>query len=150
MTSWTANLFCSFWKLLSKCWTNACSWTTYINRGRPHRHMRLVLYRNYSTTELGNNRRSLLWRHNERGGVSNHQPRDCLLNLLFRCGSEKTTSKLCVHGLCKRNSPVAGDFPAQRASNAENVSTWWRHHVHALTPSVIHQTSIELTHAMGE
>ena len=25
-------------------------------------------------------------------------------------------------------SSVAGEFPAQRASNAENVSIWWRHH----------------------
>ena len=25
-----------------------------------------------------------------------------------------------------------GEFPAQRASNAENVSIWWRHHVKAL------------------
>ena len=28
------------------------------------------------------------------------------------------------------NSPVTGEFPAQRASNAENVSIWWRHHVY--------------------
>ena len=27
------------------------------------------------------------------------------------------------------NSPVTGEFPAQRASNAENVSIWWCHHV---------------------
>ena len=27
---------------------------------------------------------SLRWRHNERDSVSNHQPRDCLLNRLFR------------------------------------------------------------------
>ena len=26
------------------------------------------------------------------------------------------------------NSPVAGEFPAQKSSNAENVSIWWRHH----------------------
>ena len=26
------------------------------------------------------------------------------------------------------NSPVTGEFPAQRTSNAENVSIWWRHH----------------------
>ena len=26
------------------------------------------------------------------------------------------------------NSPGTGEFPAQRASNAENVSIWWRHH----------------------
>ena len=30
--------------------------------------------------------------------------------------------------LCGGNSPVAGEFPAQMASNAENVSIWWRHH----------------------
>ena len=29
-----------------------------------------------------------------------------------------------------------GEFPAQRASNAENVSIWWRHHMTtAVTPS---------------
>ena len=26
------------------------------------------------------------------------------------------------------NSPVTGEFPAQVACNAENVSIWWRHH----------------------
>ena len=36
--------------------------------------------------------------------------------------------KLCVTGLCGWNSLVSGEFPAQRASNAENVSIWWRHH----------------------
>ena len=25
--------------------------------------------------------------------------------------------------------PVTGEFPAQMASNAENVSIWWRHYV---------------------
>ena len=70
---------------------------------------------------------TLLWRHNERGSVSDHQPLDCLLKRLFRCRLKKT-SRLCVTGLCAGNSPVAGEFPAQRASNAENVSIWWRHH----------------------
>ena len=36
----------------------------------------------------------------------------------------KKTSKLRVTGLC-----VTGEFPAQMASNTENVSIWWRHHV---------------------
>ena len=66
-------------------------------------------------------------RHNEHDGVSNHQPHHCLLNRLFRHRS-KRISKLCVTGLCEGNSPVTGEFPAQRASNAENVSIWWRHH----------------------
>ena len=70
---------------------------------------------------------TLQWRHNEPVCVSNHQPHDCLLNRLFRRRS-KETSKRRVTGLCARNSPGTGEFPAQRASNAENVSIWWRHH----------------------
>ena len=31
------------------------------------------------------------------------------------------TSKLRVTGLCDGNSPVTGEFPAQRASNAETI-----------------------------
>ena len=65
-----------------------------------------------------------------RDGVSNHQSHDCLLNRLFRRSSNKS-SKLRVTGLCDGNSPVSGEFPTQRASNAENVSIWGRHHIHA-------------------
>ena len=65
--------------------------------------------------------------HNVRDGVSNDQPHDCLLNRLFKRRSKKT-SKLRATGLCAGNSPVTGEFPAQRASNVENVSIWWRHH----------------------
>ena len=36
----------------------------------------------------------------------------------------KETSKLHVTGLCEGNSPVTGEFPAQRASNAEIVSIY--------------------------
>ena len=64
---------------------------------------------------------ALQWRHNTRDGLSNQQPRDCLLNRLFRRRSKKT-SKLRVTGICAGNSPVTGEFPTQRASNAENVS----------------------------
>ena len=49
-----------------------------------------------------------------------------LLNRLFGRRSKKTP-KLRVTGLCAWNSPATGEFPAQRASNAENVSNWWRH-----------------------
>ena len=70
---------------------------------------------------------TLRWRHNGRDSVSNHQPHDCLLNCLFRCRSKKT-SKLRATGLCAGNSPGTGEFPAQMASYAENVSIWWRHH----------------------
>ena len=27
------------------------------------------------------------------------------------------------------NLPVTGEFPAQKVSNSEHVSIWWRHHV---------------------
>ena len=42
-------------------------------------------------------------------------------------GADKK-SKLRVAGLCAGNSPVTSEFPVQMASNAENVSIWWRHH----------------------
>ena len=70
---------------------------------------------------------TLQWRHHGRDSVSNHQPHDCLLDRLFRRRSKKI-SKLRVTGLCAGNSPATGEFPAQRASNTENVSIWWRHH----------------------
>ena len=50
----------------------------------------------------------LHWRHDERDGVSNHQPHDYMLNCLFRLRSKKS-SKLCVTGLCAWNSSVTGD-----------------------------------------
>ena len=75
---------------------------------------------------------TLRWRHNDHAGVSNHQPHGCLLNRLFRRKSKKT-SKLRVTGLCAGNSPGTGEFPAQMASYAENVSIWWRHHEHGST-----------------
>ena len=69
----------------------------------------------------------LQWRHDERVGVSNQQPHDCLHNRVFRRRSKKIP-KLHVTGFCQRNSPVTGEFPAQRASNSERVSIWWRRH----------------------
>ena len=68
--------------------------------------------------------------------VSNHQPHDCLPNRLFRRRSRKT-SKLHITGLCAWNSPVTGEFPAQRASYEENVSIWWRHHATGLWNLVV-------------
>ena len=70
----------------------------------------------------------LRWRHNEHDGVLNHQPYQCLLNRLFRRRSKKI-AKLRVTGLCAGNSQGTGEFLAQMASNAENVSILWRHHV---------------------
>ena len=71
--------------------------------------------------------KTLQWRHNDRDGVSNDRRLDGLLNRLFRRRSQKT-SKLHVTGLYEGNSPAPDEFPAQRASNAETFSIWWRHH----------------------
>ena len=60
---------------------------------------------------------SLQWRCNERDGVIVHS------SVYSRTRSKKT-SKLRVTGLCAGNSPVTGEFSAQRASNI-----LWRHHV---------------------
>ena len=77
----------------------------------------------------------LQWRHNGRNGVSNHHPHDCLLNRLFKRRSKKIP-KLRVTGLCAGNSPVTGEFPTQRTSNAENISIWWRNHDREHLPMV--------------
>ena len=65
----------------------------------------------------------LQWHHNGCDGISNHQPHHYLLNHLFRHRSKKT-SKLHITG----QQPVTVEFPAQMASNVENVSIWWHHH----------------------
>ena len=64
-------------------------------------------------------------RHNESESISNHRRLDCLFKPLFRRRSKKTP-KLRVTGLREGNTPVTGE----RASNAENVSIWWRHHAY--------------------
>ena len=63
------------------------------------------------------------WRHKS--------PASPLFTQPFIQGADQRilTPKLRVTGLCGGNSLVTGEFPAQRASNAENVSIRWRHHV---------------------
>ena len=80
------------------------------------------------------------WRHNERDGVSDHPPHDCLLNRLFRRRSKKI-SKFRVIGPCEGDSPVTGEFPSQTANNAENVSIWWRHHGMILSNSASYRSA---------
>ena len=72
---------------------------------------------------------ALQWRHNGRDGVSNHQPHDRLLNHLFKAQIKENIKAL-----------VTGEFPTQKASNAENVSIWWRHHVYVYFAHVLNVT----------
>ena len=100
-------------------------WSTSITLSHVHRCMTWTSSALQKQSE--DNVIALRWHHNGHDGVSNHQPCDCLLSRLLNSRSKKT-SKLRVTGLCAGNSPATGEFPAQMASNAENVSIWWRHH----------------------
>ena len=68
----------------------------------------------------------LPWHHNERDGVWNHQPHDVYSGVYS--GTDQRNIK------ASRHWPLWGEFtcdrgsPRTRASNAENVSIWWRHH----------------------
>ena len=62
------------------------------------------------------------------------------ITVTFRRRSEKA-SKLHVTGLCVGTSPGTYEFPAQMASNVENVSISWRHHV-------LVQLSLNLWHVL--
>ena len=64
-------------------------------------------------------------------GVLQHRQQVAIFHCLFNCWFKrrsKKTSKLHVTGLCAWHSPVTSVFLAQKASNAENVSIWRRHH----------------------
>ena len=84
---------------------------------------------------------TLQWRHNGRDSISNHQPHDCSLSRLFRHRSKKI-SKLHVTGLCAGNSSGTGEFPAQMASSAENVSIWWCHQMFPFDDVIMRQQAI--------
>ena len=76
---------------------------------------------------------SLQWRYKERDGVSHHRRLPCLFNRLFGCKSKKA-SKLRATDLCEGNSPVTGEFPSQRSSNAEEwVDCFWSYMVYLYT-----------------
>ena len=123
--------YCDRYKFPALVWTTwfndqlSCRWVSYLLSigGRPSciviciEAVCVIAFIHIST---------LQWRQKERDGVSNHQTHECLLSGLFRHRSMKT-SQIRVTGLCEWNSPLTGEFPAQRASYAENVSTLWRH-----------------------
>ena len=76
---------------------------------------------------------ALRWRNNGRDSVSNHNL-TIVYSTVYSGADKKKNIKVPRHWpLCVGNSPGPGEFPAQMASNAGNVSIWWRHHglVHA-------------------
>ena len=97
---------------LSRCWITV-NRTSGITFQRKWSLNTFESYKTFSYMEMSS-KISLQWHHNGLDGVSNHQPRHCLLSRLFGRRSKKT--------------PGTGEFPAQMASSAENISIWWRHH----------------------
>ena len=44
------------------------------------------------------------------------------------CSDQRKHQSSTLLAFCAGNSAVTGESPAQRASDVENVSIWWRHH----------------------
>ena len=62
--------------------------------------------------------------------VTNPTLEYAMVYVVFRRWSKKKFKAPRHWPLCGAgNSMATGEFPAQMASNAENVSIWWRHHV---------------------
>ena len=78
---------------------------------------------------------SLLWRHNGRDGVSNHRP---VYSTVYSNAHQRYMK-------APRHWPLWGEFTGDRwirtqmASNAENVSIWWRHHVLSIRLSSVNE-----------
>ena len=83
------------------------------------------IYNRKDGSSFQNTTLPLQWRLIGRDSVSNHQPHECLLNRLFRL--TESLKALCHWPLCGEITGT-GEFPTQRASYAEHVSIWRRHH----------------------
>ena len=100
-----ANNFFLYWPVVLKLCTNTNASVTWLNDWNCVYGQRRLLSQDVSLTWV-----SLHRCHNDRDGVSNHQPHSCLLNRLFRRRSKKT-STLRVTGLCAGNSPGPVNSP---------------------------------------
>ena len=66
---------------------------------------------------------SLQWRHNEHNGISNHQPRYCLLKCLFRHKSKETSKLHVTEGNSLVNSPHKGPV-MQKMFPFDDIIMW--------------------------
>ena len=122
--NWVRHRF-QFWHKIWKCFPNLVS---EFHKDLVRRDAQWFSLQNHKTYIHAY---SFLWRHNGHGVVWNHQPYDCLLNRLIRAQIKENIK-------APRHWPLCGEFtrnrwiPAQMASDADNVSFWWRHHAHVL------------------
>ena len=49
-------------------------------------------------------------------------------SIVYSGADQRKRQSSALLAICAGNSPATGEFPAQMANNAENVSIWWRHH----------------------
>ena len=108
-SAWTQYFICteSFNPVHHMCAYNISAFLYFLINMLSSNVSTFLYYSNSALSSFSNHAMSLQWRHNERDGVSNHQPRDCLLDYLFGRRSKKT-SKLRVTGICVGNSLVTG------------------------------------------
>ena len=111
MTHWCTSKLCYHWIIQ---WLVACSAPSHylnqcwiiVQKTLGNKTLQWNFNRNSNIFIEENAFKTLLWRHNGRDDVSNHQPHDCLLNRSFRRRSKKT-SKLRVTGFVSPvNSPL--------------------------------------------
>ena len=126
----------------SSCWfsqfdikhkTVSSSLSNYCVASRKRRVFCVFKFWPISHCNLASNLVPLQWHHNGHDGISNHQPHECLLKCLVKAHIQENIKAPHHWPLCRE---LTGDWwiprtPAQRASNKENVSIWWRHHADA-------------------
>ena len=81
--------------------------------------------------QFGDSGWTLLWSHNERDGVSNHQPHDCLLNRLFKAQikeHQSSGSLPFVRGIHRWtvNSPHKGPVTRKMLPLDDVIMNLWR------------------------
>ena len=69
---------------------------------------------------------------------------------VYSDADQRKHQKLCVTGLCVGNSPGPVSSPAQRASYAENVSIWWRHHENSHRNSICRRNVVYSQHISND
>ena len=95
---------------------------------------------------------TIQWRHNDHDGVSK-SPASRLFTQLFIQTQIKENIKATRHWPLCGEFTGTGEFPAQRASYAENVSIWWRHHeqnrFHGQGPELLRDSQVN-THVIQQ
>ena len=94
----------SWWQLFRPQWANRSQAVDFYIRPRTRTSLYTTAYRRYTYQQFSI---PLQWRHNGRNSVSNHQPRDCLLNRLIKAHIKENIK-------APRHWPLYGEFTGDR------------------------------------